>query len=455
MRILIIDDDKNLCYILSDILEKSGHNCLISHTYQDGIKKIEEQSPDIIFLDLNLPDNKNGIEILKSIKAIYNDLPVVIITGYGDIENAVEAMKSGAFDYLVKPLDKDKILLTLQKSINVQLMKKELNLLRSQLLESVDEDVLIGEDEKMKEIFSVIKKVSPTNLTILLQGESGVGKGELAKLIHKYSERSNGPFIVVDCGTIPDTLIESELFGYEKGAFTGADKNKKGMFELANGGTIFLDEVSNLPYQAQAKLLRVLQDKQIQPLGSTRPIKVDVRVIAASNIPLEEKVKAGEFREDLFYRLNEFVLYIPPLRNRGNDIFILADYFIKLANKEFNKNVRGISFSVKELFKQYHWPGNIRELRNVIRRAVLLADDIIYPEHVIQSLHIASFSNFNQKNETMISSQLYFDSKQEEERKKIIDALVKTKYNKKKTAEILGISRQALYYKMRKYRIEQ
>ncbi len=452
MRILIVDDDKNLCEVLSDILETVGHDCLISHTYQDGIKKIEEKTPDIIFLDLNLPD-KSGLEILKSVKKIYNELPVVIISGYGNVESAVEAMKTGAFDYLVKPLDKDKILLTLQKAINVQLMKKELNLLRSKLLKSVDENVLIGEDDKMKEIFSIIKKVAPTNLTILLQGESGVGKGEIAKLIHKYSERNNGPFVVVDCGTIPDTLIESELFGYEKGAFTGADKNKKGMFEFADGGTIFLDEVSNLPYQAQAKLLRVLQDKQIQPLGSSKPIKVDVRVVAASNISLEEKVKLGEFREDLFYRLNEFVLYIPPLRNRGNDIFILADYFIKLANKEFNKNVKDISFSVKELFRQYHWPGNIRELRNVIRRAVLLADDIIYPEHVIQSLHIASFSNFAQ-NEKISEIQPSLDNNEEAERKKIIEALTKVKYNKKKAAKLLGISRQALYYKLRKYRIE-
>lgn len=378
MIVLIIDDDINLCNILSEILEKTGYTSIISNNFEDAVNKIKKENPDVIFLDLNLPD-KNGLNALKEIKNICEELPVIIITGYATVENAVEAMKMGAFDYLVKPLDKEKITLTLQKAINMRMIKKELHLLKNKI-ETPSEEFLIGKDKKIMEVLSLVKKVAPTNLTVLLQGESGVGKGEIAKLIHRTSNRKEGPFIVVDCGSIPDTLIESELFGYEKGAFTGAEKRKEGMFELANNGTIFLDEVSNLPYSAQAKLLRFLQDKEIQPLGSQKPIKVDVRVIAASNIPLEEKVKTGSFREDLFHRLNEFMIYIPPLRERGEDVFILTDYFIKQANKEFNKNVKSISFSVKELFKMYSWPGNIRELRNVIRRAVLLADDVIYPE---------------------------------------------------------------------------
>ncbi|MCS7230703.1 MAG: sigma-54 dependent transcriptional regulator [Elusimicrobiota bacterium] len=307
MIVLIVDDDINLCNILSEVLEKAGNRCIISNSFKDAIKKIEKENPDVIFLDLNLPD-KQGLDVLKSIKSNCEELPVIIITGYATIENAVEAMKAGAFDYLVKPLDKEKIILTLQKAINFRMMKKELSLLKRKV-ETPSEEFLIGRDKKIVEVLSLVEKVAPTNLTVLLQGESGVGKGEIAKLIHRRSNRKEGPFIVVDCGSIPDTLIESELFGYEKGAFTGAERRKEGMFELANNGTIFLDEVSNLPYSAQAKLLRVLQDKEIHPLGSSRPLKVDVRVIAASNTPLEEKVKSGSFREDLFHRLNEFMIY--------------------------------------------------------------------------------------------------------------------------------------------------
>ncbi|MCX7956812.1 MAG: sigma-54 dependent transcriptional regulator [Endomicrobia bacterium] len=455
MIVLIIDDDKVLCEVLSNILEEAGHSCITSNTLEDAIRNIKENSPDIIFLDLNLPDKK-GLEVLRAIKNSCEELPVIIITGYATIENAVEAMKAGAFDYLIKPLDKNKIILTLQKAVNVYKMKSELNMLRSRMLDSSNEEFFIGKDKKVIELISIIKKVAPTNLTVLLQGESGVGKGEIAKLIHKYSNRKEGPYIVVDCGTIPDTLIESELFGYEKGAFTGADKRKKGMFELADNGSIFLDEVSNLPYSAQAKLLRVLQEKEIQPLGSQKPMKVDVRVVVASNTPLEEKVKNGAFREDLFHRLNEFMIYVPPLRDRGEDIFILVDYFIKEANKEFNKNVKSISFSVRELFKLYSWPGNIRELRNVIRRAVLLADDIIYPEHLAQSIQLVSFS-------TSASNKLLQDdkikdnlgvNKEELEIKQIRDALISCRFNKKKAAKMLGITRQTLYYKMKKYKIE-
>lgn len=456
MTILIIDDDISLCNVLSEILEKLGNRCIISNNFYDAIKKIEKENPDVIFLDLNLPDKK-GLDALKIIKNSCEELPVIIITGYATIENAVEAIKAGAFDYLVKPLDKEKIILTLQKAINVQTIKKELALLKSKI-ETPLEEFLIGKDKKIIEVLSLVKKVAPTNLTVLLQGESGVGKGEIAKLIHRTSNRKDYPFIVVDCGSIPDTLIESELFGYEKGAFTGADKRKEGMFELANNGTIFLDEVSNLPYSAQAKLLRVLQDKEIHPLGSQKPIKVDVRVIAASNTPLEEKVKNNEFREDLFHRLNEFMINIPPLRERGDDIFILTDYFIQQANKEFNKNVKAISFSVRELFKRYSWPGNIRELRNVIRRAVLLADDIIYPEHLAQSIQLASFDSLNKQFNIQDKQKTPFSflkkTKQELEIKQIKEALIASKYNKKKAAEILGITRQSLYYKIKKYKIE-
>ncbi|MEN3013246.1 MAG: sigma-54 dependent transcriptional regulator [Endomicrobiia bacterium] len=452
MIVLIIDDDINLCNILSEILEKTGYTSIISNNFEDAVNKIKKENPDVIFLDLNLPD-KNGLNALKEIKNICEELPVIIITGYATVENAVEAMKMGAFDYLVKPLDKEKITLTLQKAINMRMIKKELHLLKNKI-ETPSEEFLIGKDKKIMEVLSLVKKVAPTNLTVLLQGESGVGKGEIAKLIHRTSNRKEGPFIVVDCGSIPDTLIESELFGYEKGAFTGAEKRKEGMFELANNGTIFLDEVSNLPYSAQAKLLRFLQDKEIQPLGSQKPIKVDVRVIAASNIPLEEKVKTGSFREDLFHRLNEFMIYIPPLRERGEDVFILTDYFIKQANKEFNKNVKSISFSVKELFKMYSWPGNIRELRNVIRRAVLLADDVIYPEHLAQSIQLISFSKDNNKHTFCKKDENSIRNKKDDEIQKIKEALIIAKYNKKKAAKLLGITRQALYYKLKKYKID-
>ncbi len=432
MSILVIDDEKILCDILNNVFSNEGYRTSIAHTAQKGLEKIKKEKPDIIFLDINLPDSK-GLELLKNIKSIYKHLPVVMLTGYGTVDTAVKAMKLGAIDFITKPFKKEDILLVVQKALQSQSIKKE---------------DLIGNSKQIKEVVSLTEKVAPTDLCVLIQGESGVGKGVIAQIIYSDSLRNDKPFVVVDCGTLPENLIESELFGYEKGAFTGADKRKKGNFEIANGGTVFLNEVSNLKYSAQAKLLRVLQEKEIQRIGGKKIIKIDVRIIADSNISLEEKIGKGEFREDLFHRLNEFNIYVPPLREREEDIFYLTEYFLKQANEEFSKIIQRLSYSVKEIFRRYTWPGNVRELKNVIRRAVLIADNIIYPEHLALSSNLVSCNKSVQPIKEMVK-----ESNGELEKSVIINAFNRTD-NKTKVAKMLGISRQALYYKMRKFGIE-
>ena len=453
--VLVIDDDISLIKFLTAFLEENDWIVYSATTGEEGWETIKNVYPDVILLDIRLPDVE-GVELLEKIRKFDENIPVIVISGINEVKIAVEAIKKGAYDYITKPFDKDELLLVINRANESVSLKKEIKFLRSKLYDTVYSGIgLIGNSPAIKNVMELIKKVAPTNMTVLLVGESGVGKEEIAHTVYKLSKRANKPFITVDCGTIPEGLIESELFGYEKGAFTGADSRKYGKFELAHTGTIFLNEISNLPLSAQAKLLRVLQEREIQRLGSNKVIKVDVRIIADTNVPLEEKIKQGTFREDLYHRLNEFVIEIPPLRERGEDVFLLAEKFIEEANREFNKIVKGLSPEVKKLFLQYPWPGNIRELKSVIKRAVLLCDDIIYPQHLPLSIQLAGKETKKvqpeqQEQQTVITEEKkrLKETVDNVERDMIISVLEKVRYNKKEAAKLLGITRRALYYKL-------
>lgn len=457
-KVLILDDDPGICKILGNILTEKGYDVIIANNGKEGIRKIKEEDPDVVLLDIKLPEI-DGLSLIKKHPEMTTDSSIVILTGYGTIESAVQSMKLGVYDYLTKPFDIKKIVITVEHAIETKILRQKVKDLSKQLYEVYKVDALVGNDQSIKKVFELVKKVALTNMTVLLEGETGVGKEQIAHLIHYYSARKEKPFVTVDCGTLPEGIIESELFGHEKGAFTGADKKKSGQFELANGGTLFLNEVLNLPMPSQAKLLRVLQEREIQHLGGNKTMKIDVRIIADSNIPLKQKVIKGEFREDLYHRLNEFPIIIPPLRERGNDIFLLSTYFLDEANKEFHKQIKTFSDQVKELFVSYTWPGNIRELKNAVKRAVLLADGIIMPEHlppVIQVLRSVIQPPLKKKSETAMAKITQGPKKgkkgllRESERKIILDTLQKTNNNRSRTAEELGITRRALYYKLKR-----
>ncbi|MEW6455548.1 MAG: sigma-54 dependent transcriptional regulator [Acidobacteriota bacterium] len=382
-KILIIDDDLDFCWTLQEILKNSGYETKSITEGKRALQEVKKYQPNLILLDQRLKDI-NGIELMQKLKEVERNLVVIMITAYGATKSAVEAMKLGAFDYITKPFDNDELLLIIKKALETQSLSEEIDILRRRFEEESksDEIDLIGNSQPIRYILNQVRTVAPTNMTVLLRGESGTGKELIAELIHRKSQRKDKPFVVVDCGALPDSLFESELFGYEKGAFTGANFKKEGYFELANGGTIFLDEIGNLTQITQTKLLRVLQERKIRPLGGKKIIDVDVRIISATNKNLEESIKDGSFRTDLFHRLNEFAIYIPPLRERKDDIPVLAKHFIKEANREFNKNIEGLSSKAMRYILEYHWPGNVRELKNLIKRAVLLANKIIMLENL-------------------------------------------------------------------------
>lgn len=454
MQILIIDDDKDMCLALTDLLQEEGYKAFVAYSAKDGLKNIEENQPDLVFLDYKLPD-KDGIKVLEEIKQIDKNLPIVILTAYGEVKTAVQIMKAGAFDYITKPFENEEIGLVVKKVAKIQSLGREVKILRQRLEEKKEFINLIGKSLAMQEILDQIKKVALTDFTVFLQGQSGTGKEMAARTIHTNSLRKEKPFITVDCGALPDTLIESELFGYEKGAFTGADKSKLGQFELAEGGTIFLDEITNLSPSTQAKLLRVIQEKEIQHLGGKKKISVNVRIITASNLPLEKAVKDGRLREDLYHRFNEFNIQLPPLKERFGDIPILANHFLKEVNNELHKKVRKISSKSMLLLEKYSWPGNVRELRNTIRRAVLLSDDNVLPKHLEVSLKKTALPEEadDVKPEKSYNSLKKARTKTIEtvEKKAIQEALLKTSYHRGKTAKMLGIGYRTLYNKMKKY----
>ncbi len=371
--IVVIDDEQRQREIIKTILEGEGHEAHSAPSAEEGLKLIRALIPDVVITDLMMK-GMSGVQLLDALPEDLVKPAVIIMTAFGSISSAVEAIKKGAFDYLTKPLEKDVIVLTVKKAAERMHLLKDNIRLQDALFGKFKMEGIIGNSGRMKEVIAVAKKVAPTAVTALVHGESGTGKELIAKAIHYNSPRRTGPFTAINCAAIPENLIESELFGYEPGAFTGAVHRKIGLFESSDRGTLFLDEIGDLPLLMQTKLLRVLQDKEVRRLGGKDSIKVDVRIIAATNKDLEKEVGSGKFREDLFYRLKVVAIEIPPLRERKEDIPVLADFFVEKYNEEFGKRMKGVSDNAMKALTDYHWPGNIRQLEFVIERAVLMSD---------------------------------------------------------------------------------
>src|SRR5512136_683307 len=374
MRILVVDDETPVREMLQrGLTQMGGFSVEVAQNGLEAVERIEKDLFDLVLTDLMMPE-MDGMELLRTIKGTRPEVPVIMMTAYGSIETAVEAMKMGADDYITKPVDFNDLLLHISRTQKENLLLKENRLLRMEVRKKFEFSNIIGKSKKMQEIFSLIEKVAPSGSTVVIYGGSGTGKELVAKAIHYNSPRADQPFIPFNCGTIPETLVESELFGHTKGAFTGAVQAKKGLFEEAHTGTIFLDEISTLLPSVQVKLLRVLQEKELMRVGSPERIKIDVRVIAATNENLETNMKNGKFREDLFYRLHVFPIFLPDLKDRKEDIPLLAYHFLDLYSKEAKKEIKGISKEAMKLLLEYHWQGNVRELENAIARAVIMTD---------------------------------------------------------------------------------
>lgn len=445
-KILIIDDNESLRYTLESVLEENGFD---PTSVEDGLKAIEllkTKSFDLVICDMKMP-KMDGMQILAEVKKIDPELPFIILTAFGDIKNAVEAMKQGASDYLTKPFDNDGMILTLRKALEIKYLNKELAILRKRTDESYKGEGIIGSSSEMKEVFDQVKIVAPTNLTVLIQGESGTGKEVIANMIHRASERAGKPFIAVDCGAIPESLIESELFGHEKGAFTDAKSQREGKFEQANGGSIFLDEITNLSDSNQIKLLRAIQERKITRIGGKKALSLDVRILTATNIKLADAVNNNKFRADLYYRLNEFHIDLPPLRARTGDLEHLVEHFIKDANEELNKSVTSVSEEVMKKIKAHHWPGNVRELRNTIRRAVLLTPGSVM-EKISITDDVAPKSVYEPVNDNNDNSTFETLTKKAE-KDAILSALDESGGNKSKAAKLLNMNERTFYRKLK------
>ncbi len=460
-KLLIIDDETLICWSFKKEFEKEGFEVLTATTGLEGISLYREARPDIVFLDVKLPD-KSGMEVLKDIKAINGDAIVIIITAFGGIESAVKAIKEGAYDYIEKPFEFDAIKITINRALETVRLKKEVGELRKERGGRYSFKSLITQSANMQEILELARKIAASdNTTLLLQGESGTGKDLLAKIIHYESGRAAKPFMEISCTALPETLIESELFGFEKGAFTDAKQSKKGLFELAEGGTVYLDEIGDVKLSTQVKLLRVLEERSFKHIGGDRDINVDVRIIAATNKNLEKEVELGNFREDLFYRLKVIPIHLPPLRERKDDIIPLTMYIIGQLNREFKKNIAFLSPEAEELLLRYGWPGNVRELRNIIERVMILStNDTILPEHLPAELKMQSeraaraAEGRDRQNTFSITIPEGGIGLAEVEKELIKQALDKVSGNQTKAARLLKISRDVLRYRMQKLHLQ-
>lgn len=441
-RIVLIDDEPNTLKVLSAILKKRGYEVMTFPSAEDALRDYSTVASDAILVDYKLP-NMSGIDFIDAMKRQSNSPPIVMLTAYGTIEKAVEAMKKGAFNYLTKPVNPDELLTVVREAVEKQALMLENTALKAQLREINSFQNIIGKCHIMQELFNLIVTVAKSSSNVLITGESGTGKELVARAIHYESPRADSAFIPIDCATLPEEIIESELFGHEKGSFTGAYDRKIGQIELADGGTVFLDEISELPLSLQKKFLRFLQEKEIMRVGANRRIKVDVRIVAATNRDLAEEISKGAFREDLFYRLNVVTLCLPPLRERREDIPLLAEHFLRKYSKSNNKTLSGIDKEVLEALMEYEWKGNVRELEHAIERAVVLCpSDTISVRYLPKPLRdIADNRVSAQGPQTLL----------ETERRIIVDALNKTGSNQTKAAELLGITRKQLRTKMKNH----
>ncbi len=447
--VLIIDDDTYICHVLEKYLEQNGFITETAFSGSSAKSIIDKHDFDLVLCDFRLPDY-DGLAVLRHVKAKKSSVPVIIMTAYAEIKKAVELIKSGAYDYITKPMQPEEVLTIIKKALE----NKNDKMTRS----SFGKDFITGETPQMLEIMKHVEVVAPTDITVMIEGETGSGKEYIARAIHYASKRSKNPFIAIDCGAIPRELANSELFGHVKGAFTGAVNDKIGYFQEANGGTMFLDEVGNLPHENQVKILRALQEKAVSRIGDNKSVNVDVRLIAAANENLMNKVKAGEFREDLYHRLNGFRLLLPPLRQRREDIMAFVNHFIKQANRDFGKNVKYVDDATKNLLINYQWHGNIRELQNVIKRVVLLANnDIIIPELLPDEIRYSTSGTDNISGYNGGVEDYVTDLKSATlitEKEVIQNALNKTNNNKSKAARLLNIDRKTLYNKIKLYDLE-
>lgn len=447
-HILVVDDEPLVRRSLSEFLTLEGYAVSSAGNGKEALELLKGYTADIVIADMKMPE-LDGLQLLRRIKKEHPGIPLILITGYGSIENAVSAIKEGAFDYVIKPIVDSEIKIVIERLITQRQLQEENSKLKQQLSAVVRERFhdIVGKDEKMQKIYTLIEAITQTRAAVLIHGESGTGKRLIAHAIHKYNEQERGkPFIEVSCGALTETLLESELFGHAKGSFTGAIKDRMGRFELAGGGTIFLDEIDSSSPALQVKLLRILQDGEFERVGDSKTIKVDVRVIAATNQNLQELIAQGKFRKDLYYRLNIINIEIPPLRERKGDITLLVEEFIRKHAKHTSKKIEGVSDQALRMLRDYHWPGNIRELENAIERAIILSKDkLIIPDDFplsLQAVKGASDCESNLKLKNALQSP---------EKDLILKALDSTNWNRNETARILGINRTTLYKKMSKF----
>jgi two-component system, NtrC family, response regulator AtoC len=442
-KVLIADDDCDLRGIVRDVLQEEGFLTLEAADGRSAVEVFKAEGPDAALVDLKMPD-MDGIETMREMKKIDEGVPVIILTGYGDVRRAVEAIKGGAYDFAEKPPDFKKLVITLRRATERRELELQVNRTTAALELSLERQ--FGKSQAMKQVIAQLKRIAPTDFSVIIQGETGTGKSFVAESIHNLSKRSDKPFVCVDIGLIPDLLVESELFGYKKGAFTGADRDKKGYFETADHGTMFIDELENMSTHVQGKLLSFIERKTIYPLGCTTPIEMHLRLIAATNKDIWTRVKKQEFREDLFYRLGEFILTLPPLRERLEDIPFFAGKFLFEAATEMSKQIREIDDAALVKLKTHPWPGNLRELKNVMRRAVLLAEEDVIRESVIK------FPADGLSGDSHSSSCLSLkESVKDLEKKLIRQAMEASAGNKTRAAEMLGISYKNLFDKLKEY----
>ncbi|UCC44485.1 MAG: sigma-54-dependent Fis family transcriptional regulator [Candidatus Zixiibacteriota bacterium] len=448
-RILVIDDEDSMCNFMEIMLGKEGYNVVTVTSGKDGVARLREDNFDLAIVDLNMPQ-LSGLDVLQEIKSFKNEQEIIVITAFASVDTAIEAMKLGAADYITKPFKVDEIKLAIEKSINRKSLIQENVALKKQLQGDNSFDNFIGTSESVVTLKKLARRIASSDSTVLIRGESGTGKDVIARAIHHHSPRCGGPFVSINCAALPETLLESELFGHRKGSFTGAIKDKDGLFKVASGGTFFLDEVGNTSLAIQVKLLRVLEERQVTPVGGTKPIEVDVRLIAATNADLEQEVKGGRFRADLFYRLNVIPIYIPPLRERKEDTALLVDHFTEKFRRKMNAPRKKLSPEALRVLTNYSWPGNVRELENTIERAILLnRSDTIepcdFPEKLSQPKAASVVTETDPATPTLESIEKAY----------IHYVMAQTEGKKSEAARILGINTSTLYRKLDKYKMAE
>jgi len=449
-RILLVDDEPEICWILSRALREIGFDVVTAETAQAAVASFESQAPEVVLLDLRLPDG-DGMEVLRRIRELDEHAPVVMLTGHGTIESAVRAMKLGAFDYLIKPVHLEEVRVVIEKGLETRRLVAEVQTLRAAMRARSSPEDLVGGSPAMEELRRFIARVAPYDVTILIRGESGTGKELVAHAIHGQSKRRRGPFIPLDCAALPETLVESELFGHERGAFTGATQRRLGRFELAHGGTLFLDEIGNLPLSTQMKLLRVLEDRAITRLGGRGQIPIDVRILAATHVNFETAIREGRFREDLYHRLNEFTIHVPALRERIGDLPALVEHFLERIGEELGKPVTGLVSEALEALRAYPWPGNVRELRNALKRAALLADGPIILRDLPGEFRGRPVALPPAAGTAASLKDVVRHVVETAERDLIVRTLERTRWNRAQAARLLGINYKTLYNKLKEY----